>query len=522
VVLFLVVGCGGIGCGASEPERPPAATAGAGASGEPEAPAKPSAPGETAEGSGESTGSQGQGNGGAGVAPMGNEAPPLGADLEGAGAVADPGSETMVEPPPAACSEPMLRTAPPAGKEMFRTEPIDERFPFSSHWVGVFSDSAAAESTRFISMTSLADFDRDGDLDFASGQRHDVGGGMIFWEYCGPDHWVRHNIGTGHTSAAGGNAADVDGDGWVDLLAGNSWYRNPAPPQGTWSRHDIGAPGAEELIVGEVTGDVTPDVLYVWRPINPQFWTPGADPTAEWTRVELTTDASKRQQQGGAIADIDADGRDDIVVGYNFWYRNAAADGRTWTPVPLLATGFDNEPLTHVGDIDGDGDTDVVMCTHFGANAGSARVAWAENQDGAGTSWALHPVASGKSFTHAIVAADFDNDDDLDIFVGQNVGEQWIFENSDGAGTFTEHRIFADSRGHEARVGDIECDGDLDIVGKPWGQQNEGGEQANPPRDHVYWRNLLVERGGAPRFELGPYEVLPATRARGCPPGSAP
>jgi hypothetical protein len=45
--------------------------------------------------------------------------------------------------------------------------------------------------------------------------------------------------------------------------------------------------------------------------------------------------------------------------------------------------------------------------------------------------------------------------------------------------------IALDSRGHEARVGDVDCDGDLDIVGKPWGQQNEGGEQARPPRDHV-------------------------------------
>ena len=110
----------------------------------------------------------------------------------------------------------------------------------------------------------------------------------------------------------------------------------------------------------------------------------------------------------------------------------------------------------------------------------------------------LRPIATGKSFTHTIVAADFDNDGDLDIFLGQNIGAQWIFENSDGRGTFTQHMIAADSRGHEARVGDVDCDGDLDIVGKPWGQQNEGGEAARPPRDHVYLRNLIVDRGGRP------------------------
>jgi hypothetical protein len=444
------------------------------------------------------------GSGGSGVGATGGNG--------GAGATAGSGGR-----PAATCSENPIRTAPPSGKESFRTQPIDTRFPFAQHWMGVFSDSAAAEATRYISMTSLADLDHDGDLDFATGQRHDVGGGMVYWEYCGPDHWVRHAVGTGHTSAAGGNAADVDGDGWVDLLAGNSWYKNPGPPNGPWTRFAIGAPGAEELIVGEVTGDSRPDVLYVWNSINPQFWTPTAAPTAMWTRKELTTDTSKRQQQGGAIADIDGDGRDDIVVGYQWWYRNASADGQTWEAKPLLASGFDNAPLTHVGDIDGDGDTDVVMCTHFGSSAGTARVAWAENVDGEGTSWTLHPIASGKSFTHAIVAADFDNDGDLDVFVGQNIGEQWIFENTDGRGTFAEHRIAADSRGHEARVGDVDCDGDLDITGKPWGQQNEGGEQSNPPRDHVYLQNMLVEGGGMARFERGPHELLPATRQRSCP-----
>lgn len=467
-------------------------------------------------GAGGSTAAGGRGTGGAAAGAGGS----AGRGTGGTGGPGAGGTGAGGMPSPGSCSEATLRTGPPPGKEAFRAEPISMKFPFSTHWVGIFSDDVVYEANSYISMTSLSDIDRDGDLDFASGQRQDVGGGMVWWEHCSADHWVRHRVGTGHQSAAGGNAADVDGDGWVDLLAGNSWYRNPRNPRIStdWQRFSIGAPGAEELIVGEVTGDSRPDVLYVWRSIQPQLWTPGANPMMPWMRTDLTADTSKRQQQGGAIADIDGDGDEDVVVGYQWWYRNAAGDGSRWEAIPLLASGFDNEPLTYVGDMDGDGDVDVVMCTHFGSTAGAARVAWAENRDGRGGQWMLRPIAMGKSFTHTIVAADFDNDGDLDIYLGQNVGEQWIFENTDGRGTFMEHRIAADSRGHEARVGDVDCDGDLDIVGKPWGQQNEGGEQARPPRDHVYLRNLAVDRGAPARRDdqRAPYELLPASRLRVC------
>jgi hypothetical protein len=82
---------------------------------------------------------------------------------------------------------------------------------------------------------------------------------------------------------------------------------------------------------------------------------------------------------------------------------------------------------------------------------------------------------------------------------------------------FTEHRIVADGRAHEARVGDVDCDGDLDIMGKPWGQQDEGGEESMPPRVHLYLRNLTVERGGPAAFERQPYEELVAAQSRRCP-----
>jgi FG-GAP-like repeat/FG-GAP repeat len=404
----------------------------------------------------------------------------------------------------ASCSQTPVRTAPPAGKETWRYDPIDTRFPFEGHWMGVFS-----ADPRYIGDVSLADFDKDGDLDFASGQRQDVGGGMIWWEYCAPDHWVPHPVGTGHTSWAGGSAADFDGDGWVDLIAGNSWYRNPRTPRtSVWQRFPTGGPNPEEIIIGDVTGDMKPDALYVHKNFVPQYWSPGATPTATWVKGP---DLANPQQQGGAIGDIDGDGDNDILVGYRWWYRNVNGDGSLWQTVNIFAAGFDDSPLTALGDLDGDGDLDFVMGTHFGAN-----VSWAENTDKVGTQFTMHALSTNKSFIHTIWVADFDNDGDLDILVGQNVGPMFIFENTNGKGAFVEHKIATDTRGHEARVGDVDCDGDLDIAGTPWGDPNEGGEQSMPPRDHVYLRNMLVERGGLPLFNRKPHEVFQAALSRVC------
>lgn len=418
------------------------------------------------------------------------------------------------------CSEPVTRTAPPPGRESYGAGPADERFPFMSHWVGEFS-----ENPMRVGMTSLADLDQDGDLDFGLGQRQDGDdGGMAWFEYCTKDHWVLHRIGDGYTTWAGGGAADLDADGLMDLVAGDSWFRNPgnARTAASWERFPVAssetmAPRPEEIIVGDLTGDSRPELLYAHRQIVPQFWSPGADPTTEsWVRTLLTNEACDNDticpQQGAAIGDIDGDGDPDVLDGYRRWYRNTSGDGTAWETVTILSNGaFDASPLTAVGDLDGDDDLDLVMGTHFGA-----RLAWAENEGNQGQDFTLHMLASDKEFLHTIIAADLDNDGDLDILAGQNVGPTFVFEN-DGQGSFTERTVALDTRSHEARTGDVDCDGDLDIVGNPWGDQNEGGEESMPPRDVAYLESLVVDRGGPAIFTRQPGEVTPSVHARQCP-----
>jgi hypothetical protein len=399
-----------------------------------------------------------------------------------------------------------LRTAPPAGKEMFKQAPIDAKFPFSEHWVGEWI--AGTDASR-IGMQTLADLDNDGDLDFASGQRQTLPGGMVWWEQCTADHWVGHKVGTGHKSQAAGDALDVDGDGLNDLLCGDSWYKNPGKSREMpWQRFSAGTPDAEELTVGDVTGDGKAEVIYVNNAFNPQFYSPGPTPEQGFVKgLELAHPV----QQGVAWGDLNGDQANDYLISKDYWYENNGK-GTAFTAHAIPETaGFDPQPLTYIGDLDGDGDNDWAMSTHWLGAGSTSRLAWVENVDGKGASWTVHQLSDQHHYTHGVILADFDNDKDLDILWAQNVGPSFIYEN-DGHAVFTEHKIVEDFRGHTPRTGDVDCDGDLDLVGSPWGdrgQASSGESVGMPARDVLYLQNMTVENGGKAIFdaERKPYEL---------------
>jgi hypothetical protein len=466
--------------------------------------------GRSGAGGGPPGGTGGAGTGGS--AATGGAGGSMGAPGTGGTASVDGGASDAASGPagmnPRVCSDSGPAPTPVAG--FTKAEPVDQRFPFSTHFMGIFSDNP-----RCISMTSLTDLDGDGDYDFASGQRDaqcsgaTPGAPMIWWEHCAADHWVKHTVGTGYKSAAAGGAEDFDGDGWIDLVVGDSWFKNPGAGVRTaaqWMRYRTGAPGTtEEITMGDLDGDGRLDVLHVVNTIRPQWWRPGPDATAPWIKGGEMPYA---QQQGGAIADLDGDGKNDAIVGDRWWYR--AAGSGMFTPTPLPDSEFapgapanGSAPLVVPGDLDGDGDMDLLVQQHWGS-----RVAWFENRDGKGTMWMTRMLvgpggaypAKARSILHGLLANDFDNDGDVDILSGENQGSIWIYENMDGKGTFVEHLV-ASGPAHEPRAADVDCDGDLDIVGKSWGDPGDrAAGNSETIRAHVYYRNQLVERGGTAVF----------------------
>ena len=335
--------------------------------------------------------------------------------------------------------------------------------------------------------TSLVDVDKDGDLDWIAG----CNGGNIWWfEYRNPDDWVRHSIGSNAPTEVGGTAFDIDGDGWIDQVSGGAWYRNTGKPRTEeFIKHPNGViPRCHDNVAADIDGDKKLDVV-VMSDRSALFWYKiPSDPTEKWHEHRIGEPVHGAIDPAG-VGDIDGDGDNDVVR-TDIWFENADGKGTEWIPHKNIDFGQPDArwPLmtkSWVTDLDKDGDNDIVQAE---GDCISGRVAWHENSDGKGRKWIRHIVAgkSGQDF-HSLAVADFDNDRDLDIFSGggpltsQPPHKWFIWENTDGRGRqWREHLILSGKRCHEAKAADVDGDGDIDICSKPW----NGSE-------HIFLRNKL-------------------------------
>lgn len=353
---------------------------------------------------------------------------------------------------------------------------------------------------RRLGQTAVVDIDRDGDLDWVTGETGSLGGQIWWWEYRAPDDWIRHELGVGHTDV-GGSLYDVNGDGWLDMFAGSRLLINSKDPRNKpFEPHEIGAVYSHDSVFAKINADDRMDALANSDRAGLFWYEIPSNPTQKWIAHTIAT-AETHKIHGGvspnAVGDLDGDGDNDVVTG-EAWYENADGNGLEWKQHKNIDLGEHHQyglaMKTWVIDMDGDGDIDVVQAE---ADNPDGRVAWFQN-DGHGN-WQRHMIKQKgqRQDFHSLIVADFDLDGDRDVFSGGGPLSApdshccFVWENTAGPGAvpttdkWIEH-VIARKPCHEAARGDVDGDGDIDICSKPWSTGNE----------HFYLRNMAVESRG--------------------------
>ncbi len=188
--------------------------------------------------------------------------------------------------------------------------------------------------------------------------------------------------------------------------------------------------------------------------------------------------SSSDYSYGIACGDLNHDGNQDLVVANvgispsNPGIVNkiflGQGDGTFATSISLGSSDTDHSLKVALGDLNGDGNLDAVF-----ANSNETDKIYFGNGDGTFSGSGQAVNSSDTLISTGVALGDLDHDGDLDIVIAVHSGENRAYLNQ-GDGTFTAAKIFGISSNQTLSValGDIDNDGDLDIVTANDGQAN--------------------------------------------------
>lgn len=184
-----------------------------------------------------------------------------------------------------------------------------------------------------------------------------------------------------------------------------------------------------------------------------------------------------------AVADVNGDGRPDIISGEN-WFEAPRWIKHKFRTLPYTNQYIDNfsdVPL----DVNGDGQVDIVSCSYF-----SRRLVWLQNPGSGKGEWKERVIDSGYP-TEFVFLVDVDNDGKARELLPQygRAGDPLAWYELKN-GEFLKHVVSPNSYGHGIGLGDVNGDGRNDILTpKGWFEA-----PADPRAGPWKWR---------PEFELG-------------------
>jgi FG-GAP-like repeat len=319
--------------------------------------------------------------------------------------------------------------------------------------------------------------------------------------------------------------ADVNKDGSLDVLIGDSWYEAPS-----WTKHDIRKPGdfgdglhnysnCMTCWTEDINGDGWADQIVIGFPGSPAFWyeNPKSKP-GYWTEHQIWHSACNETP---LYTDVFGDGHRVLLMGWQpkgkdnegqmAWFAPGKDPSQPWEMHPISEPGHSGKTIpgtfrfAHglgVGDLNSDGLQDIICTGGWWEQSRSGRTA--------STPWTFHPAHLGDAVAD-MIAYDLNHDGKADVIDSSaHQYGMWWFEQGevkDGSPVFTKHDLFPDlvSETHALIAADINGDGLKDLVtGKRFWSHGKNEVGSDKPA-RLYW--FEASRGPDGKIAFTPREI---------------
>ncbi len=326
------------------------------------------------------------------------------------------------------------------------------------------TDTSLVWDTEVAGLEQLDMFDIDGDGDEDLFLQTDSLGLLVLENVAGPDSLVEHVLSTEPRFPL--CFVDINMDGLIDIIGGAGgicWLENPGDLSGSWVEHPVGS-SAGSIDAADIDGDGDIDIVggggsnvWWWRNDDGigSSWSPHC--TESWSGPYSVV-----------LSDIDRDGDQDIYYTNNQnytslrWLENLDGAGLEWEDWFISTISYNGQALG-VADFDRDGDKDPVS-----SFAGSCcYMAWYHNPGG-GSYWSQTGMNEEYFYSTRILIEDLDCDGNFDAIAANELNGNYvhIFENLLSNGSlWSEWKtdIYLQNT-YLYTVGDIDIDGLPELI----------------------------------------------------------